>query len=154
MKNKGITLIEALLSIAILAIIFFVSLAQLSSFKEMQGLRNTSDDVISLLNEARSNTISGEVGDYFSVFFEPHRAVLYKGSSLDPDDSYTTEVLFDSSVTLEPINIVLNSSPDTVSFDKLSGDTNNYGTITLELLSDPTKIKTITIFKTGLISLD
>lgn len=150
-KNQGMTLIEVLISIAILAIIFALALPALSDFKQTQGLRNTAEDIVALLNEARSSTLASESGNFFNVQFEADRATIFAGSVLDGSDPYTKELFFDNSITLPVENINIANSTDTVSFDKVSGDTANNGTLVLELVSDPSKTKIITILKTGVI---
>jgi len=134
--TKGITMLETLISIGILLIIFAVALPILSDFKKSQTLRDATNDTVALLNEARAKTLAGVDSDYYNVFFE-------EGNK---------EVIFDASVTLPADNIDLISGSETITFDKLSGDTNDYGTITLELGNDITKTKVITILRTGLIS--
>lgn len=56
--QKGITMLEILIVLAIIAIISTIVILNLSSFRNERAIRNTIEDVISLLNEARNNTIS------------------------------------------------------------------------------------------------
>ena len=145
-------MLETLISIGILLIIFAVALPILSDFKKSQTLRDATNDTVALLNEARAKTLAGVDSDYYNVFFEEDKATLYKGDTYTEGEVGNKEVIFDASVTLPADNIDLISGSETITFDKLSGDTNDYGTITLELGNDITKTKVITILRTGLIS--
>jgi Tfp pilus assembly protein FimT len=150
--TKGITMIEVLISIGVLAIILVVALPILSDFKKSQTLRDATNDTVALLNEARAKTLAGVDSDYYNVFFEEDKATLYKGGTYTEGEVGNKEVIFDASVILPADNIDLISGSEVTTFDKLSGDTDDYGTITLELANDATKTKVITILRTGLVS--
>lgn len=154
MQNKGITLIEVLIVIAILAVIFAVALPQLSDFKKTQSLRNTADQIVSLLNDARAKTLASEGGNYFNVLLEEDKATLFSGASFSESDPYLKEVTFEPGVILPSENIDLESGSDTVSFLKLSGDTNDFGEIIIEIGSDSSLTKTISILRTGVITIN
>lgn len=154
MENKGITLIEVLIVIAIIAMVFVVALPQLSDFKKTQSLRNTADQIASLLNEARAKTLANEGGNYFNVLLEEDKATLFSGASLSDADLYLKEIIFEPGVVLPPENIDLESGGDTITFLKLTGDTNDFGEIVIELESDSSFTKTISILRTGVININ
>lgn len=151
-KNIGFTIIEILIVLSILIIIFIVALPTLNNFKDKQALSNSAENTVALLNDARSKTLAGEGGNNFSVYFEGTKATLSAGSTYVPGGPYFKEVVFENGVILSASNIVLNGTTDTIVFTKLTGNTTNYGTITLALISDPTKTKVITILKTGIVN--
>lgn len=155
MKNfysRGISVIEILIVIAVIGILVAIVVPNLTRFRNEQALKNTSADIISLLNEARSNTISSVNSSQYGVYFESGRAVLFVGSTFTEPNSTNKELSFSSAVTIQSSGgISLNGGGSTVVFSRISGDTSNYGTITIQLVSDSSRQKIITIGQTGLV---
>ncbi len=153
-KNKGINLIEILIFISIIGIITAIVVPNLSQFHKQQVLKNTAEDVISLLNEARNSTISSKNSTKYGVHFETDKAILFAGDTYIPSSS-NKQIDFDSSVLIpEEGGINLNNSGADITFTRITGDTgeNEYGNIVIELKSDATKQKTITVNQIGIIS--
>ncbi len=152
-KNKGITILEIIISITIMAIIIVAIVLNLSQFRNEQSLQNSTSDVISLLNEARTNTIASKNSTYYSVHFETNRAVLFTGGTFTEPNSTNKQIDITGSVLI-PVSggINLNGGGSNITFTRISGDTQNYGTIIIRLTSDATRQKTITINKTGVAS--
>ncbi len=153
LKNKGMSVLELLIAIAILAIVVSFIILNLSKFRSEQALQNTTSDIISLVNEARTKTISSVNSTTYGVHFEASRAVLFAGSSFTEPNSSNKQVDINSAVSI-PVSggINLNGGGSDVIFTRISGDTTNYGTIIVRLVSDATRQKTITINKTGIVS--
>lgn len=151
--NKGISMIEILIVIAIMVVIIAIVVLSLSRFRAEQSLQGTTADIVSLLNEARTNTISSKNSTTYGVYFETNRAVLFAGSSFSEPNSNNKQLDLDSTVNIPSSGgISLNGGSSSVVFTRISGDTANYGTIILRLTSDATRQKTITINKTGVVS--
>ena len=153
-KKKGISLIEILVIISIIGIISAIVFPSFSSFHKKQELQNTTEDIVSLLNEARNNTISSKNSNIYGVHFEINKAVLFTGSSYTEDDASNKVVMFDSAVRIANVGgVVLNGGGNNIIFARLSGETTNYGTIILyTYVADNTPlIKTIDINKVGLV---
>lgn len=151
--NKGITVLEILMAVAIIAIITAVVIPSLSKFRKEQTLNNSTSDIISLLNKARNDTVSSLNSTNYGVHFETTRAVYFIGSVFDNNAPTNSVVTIDTSASI-PVSggISLNGGGSDVIFTRLTGETANYGTITVRLVSDATRQKTITISKTGAIS--
>lgn len=151
--NKGIGIIEILISIAIMAVIAAVVVPSLSSFKNHQVLVNTAEDVVSLLNKARMETLASKNSNYYSVHFETNRAVLFTGGVFNSSDPNNYVVNFDSAVSIPSSGgINLTGGGANVTFTRLTGDTNQNGNIVLQLNSDNNQKKIVTIKKTGVSS--
>ena len=150
--NRGISVIEILIVIAVIGILVAIVVPNLTRFRNEQSLKNISADIVSLLNEARNNTISSVNSSQYGVYFESGRAVLFVGSTFTEPNSTNKELSFSSAVTIQSSGgISLNGGGSTVVFSRISGDTSNYGTITIQLVSDSSRQKIITIGKTGLV---
>jgi prepilin-type N-terminal cleavage/methylation domain-containing protein len=151
--QAGFTLVELIIVLSIIALLAGIMMPSLSGFHNEQALRNTTEDVLSLLNQARSDTLGSLNATNYSVAIGSDRVTYFAGSTFSNSDPSNQVVMLDSSVTVAPsIGISLNGGGSTVTFDRLTGDTSTYGTIILELIADPTQQKTITVSKTGLIS--
>ena len=146
-------MIELLIVVTIIVILSSLVGLNLSKFRREQSLQNTTSDIISLLNEARNNTIASKNSTFYSVHFESGRAVLFTGGTFSEPNSTNKEITLDSSVTIPTSGgISLNGGGANVIFTRISGETQNYGTIIVRLTADATRQKTITINKTGIVS--
>lgn len=153
LKNKGISIIEILAVISIIAILLVIVLPNLSNFRNERTLTNTTQDIISVLNKAKSDTTSSLNSNSYGVHFETDRVVYFIGTTYNGADAGNIVTSIDSSVTI-PLSggINLNGGGSDVMFTRLTGDTTNYGTIVVRLTSDATRQKTITVSKTGAVS--
>jgi len=158
-SNKGTTVLEIVMAVAIIAILSAVILPNLATFNREQALNNTTADIISLLNKAKSDADSLTLATNYSVHFESTRAVYFLGTSFTEPNASNIEVLFDSAVTI-PVSggINLNGGGSNITFTRQTGDTRGYvtgyGTIVIQLTSDPARQKTITINRTGSVSVN
>lgn len=150
-KNKGITLIEVLIIIAIITIILSIVNISLTSFHNEQVLKNTTIDMVSLINKAKQNTLSSLDSTNYGVHFDTDKAVLFTGATYSSGASTNQISLFDSKVRIPSSGGLNIGGGSNVVFERLTGDTIG-GTITLQLTSDASKQKIITISKTGLVS--
>lgn len=152
-KNKGLTIIEILIALSITAIMSAVVLLNLSSFRSEQVLKNTTSDIISTLNKARQKTLSSVNSNNYGVHFDSNKIVLFTGSVYDQNDSSNEIIEFDKIVNIPNVGGLNIGGGSDVVFERLTGDTIG-GTITVELISNPEKQKTIFLNKTGTISLN
>jgi len=155
-NNKGISLIEILIVISIIGILSAVIFPNLSQFRDAQALKNTTLDVVSLLNKARQNTLSSLNSTNYSVHFESDRAILFVGSAYSSSNSTNEPVVYSLAVTTPSSGgINISGGGSDINFERLTGGVINgtiSSTIVIQLVSDPTRQKIITINKTGIIS--
>ncbi len=146
MKNfqSGITIAEVVIIIAIVAILAVISIGPLSAFRQKQALQNTTNAVVSILNEARTKTLAGYDDTSYGVHIESGKITLFTGTSYSSSTSTNENFFVESPVTL---SWSLAGSASEILFTRLTGTTNQYGTITLTLPSGSTR--TITITQTG-----
>lgn len=150
MKIKnGFSLIEILLSIAIIVIILFIVINLFSNYNKKQILDNTVENVSSLLKEARSSTLSSKEDSVYGVYFEEDRITIFKGSTYVLDDPNNKIYKLDKKTNISEIN--LNGGGGSVIFQRLTGKTDNYGTIKISLISDLLNFKTVSIYQTGIV---
>lgn len=150
-KQRGITLIEITIIIFIISIITVIVFTNLSGFRNDQALRNTTSEIVSLLNKAKQNTLSSVNSTNYGVHFESNKMVLFTGSNYSSSASDNEVVIFNNVVSIPSVGGLNIGGGSDVIFERLTGDTIG-GTIKIQLNSNSNIYKTITITKTGSIS--
>lgn len=146
--KTGVTLIEIIIAISIFVLLSTLGMGAFSSFKKNTDLSSAADTVLTFLIQARSKTLSAENAAYHGVHFENDKIVFYSGSVYAAGDPLNQEIALPSTVEISSVTLLGGGSD--VLFQKLTGETDNSGTIVLHLKSDVSKTKTITIQKIGL----
>lgn len=144
---RGFTLIEVLAAIAIMGVLVAIVLAPFASFRNSNLLNIASEEILTILSEARGDTLSAKEGYQYGVHFESSQAVLYRGSTYSSSDPNNKVMLLDGA--LEISLITLNGGGADVLFDQLTGKTSQGGTVLIRVKNDITKTKTINISGTG-----
>ena len=81
--EKGITIVELLVVIAVLGIIFSITLPQFSKIRENQVLKNGVTEILSSISKARSQTLSSLQSSEYGVHFQPDKVIIFKGVVFD-----------------------------------------------------------------------
>ena len=153
MKNnfykKGITLLEILIIILILGILASVVFTQFSSFKNNQILKGTVEEVESVVNKARSESMASLNGSQYGVRFETNSLIIFKGSSYIQGDSFNEIINVSFPATISATSLTGGGSE--IYFNRLSGMPNKSGTITVSCVG---LSKTITMSATGSVSVN
>ncbi len=150
--NQGFTLLELLFVIVIATIISTIVIVSLSRLNSSQALEKSSELVASTLNEARSLTLSSKRDTQYGVYFEPSQIVLFTGDtylSSDPDNVVT---IINTLTGIQ--NITLLGGGTSIVFNRLTGNTDEPGTLEVFLQSSPGTFRTITISSTGVVGLE
>lgn len=149
--NKGFSIFEFVIVIAILVAISVISIQPLASFRDTQVLNFQAREISSVIKEARSRTLGSKDLSQYGVHFSENEIILFKGVNFvtsDPDnETFSMNILTKISV------INFNGGGSDLVFQRLTGQTNNYGTTTVSLKSDSLKLKSIVILKTGIIGI-
>ncbi len=148
--QSGFTAIEILVVVIIGVLIATTFIGSLSNFLTAQVVRNTTEDVLGLIQEARTKTIASENSSQYGIHFQSDKAVLFVGSTYTAGASTNKEIVFDTRVYASSIS--LQGGGSDLLFNRLTGDTGTYGTIVIRLVSSTTGQKTITISQTGVSS--
>jgi len=158
MNSKGFTLIETLIVITIIGILAVVGFICYTSFQRSVEMESVARQTVDTLREAQSKTMAGEELSQWGVHFETDKFVLFYGSSYDPNELKNQVNGLSSAVKIS--NITLSGGGSDVVFDKLEGTTSNFGTgandaaLRVELATQPSTYKTITITQEGKISVE
>ena len=122
-------------------------LCHLGIFRDRQLVEMGAENVMSMLSKARTDTLASLDDSDYGVHFEDYRMVLFKGSVFMEPNVDNVEIFFDSRVKLS--NISLAGGGPNVIFKRLTGATDQFGIITLEVFSDASTTQTVTIYGTG-----
>lgn len=144
--NKGFTIIELLVSVAIIGVVAVLLISGFNSFRESTQLNEAHSNILGILRDARSRTLSGEKNTHYSVHFEENQVVLFSGS-LYVSGFSSNEVY--SLPSLTRISSISLGGPTEVIFARLTGSASASGTITIQSTSNSSKTKTIIITSSG-----
>jgi len=147
--NKGYTIIEILIGIAIMIILIGAVGIPFKQLNNRQSLVKETAHIVSILGHARSQTLSSKGGVQHGVHLESTRVVLFRGSIYDQNDPNNVSISLHPLVNISNINLALGSS--NVIFDRLTGTTPFFGTITISLVASSTQSKVITVNSTGIV---
>ena len=147
-SHAGFTLLEILLALGVVAIITAISTAALSNFNKSKALGIKAEKVLSLIVRARSLTLAAKDGLSYGVHFEERKAVLFSGANYSANVPTNQIQLLNDEVKISAIALTGGGAEGF--FKKLSGATDQNGTITLALARDASKTKIITIVGTGI----
>lgn len=143
----GFTTLEILIAVSILIILSALAIGSLSTFRDARELDRAVDEIFTLVREARSRTLSSEDDSQFGVHFETSNSVLFKGTTFTMGAPSNKTLILSNRVEIYAINI---PGSDVV-FERLTGDANPSGDVSVRLKADPSESKTIIINSSGLI---
>ena len=150
-SGAGFTFIEIVIVLAILLILFAITVGSFSQFNKSVTLGRDAEKIISMLNQARTNTIASKGGIQYGVHFESAKAVIFSGAvynpnALDNDPFYLKTFESLSSISLE-------GGGSEIVFSRVTGTTPNFGSVTLSIVGDGQTAKVISVSFNGMASL-
>lgn len=149
---QGITILESLLVLAVLGVLVSIAVPQFYQIKENQLMGNTTSEILSVLNKARSNTLASLNSSEYGVHFQSDEVVIFKGKVFS-NGAIENEVI-PISAPISISNVTFGGTSGTsgdIYFNRLYGVPNTTGTVTV---SSPSAVKIITISAAGIASLN
>ncbi|MEK7503170.1 MAG: prepilin-type N-terminal cleavage/methylation domain-containing protein [Patescibacteria group bacterium] len=143
---RGFTFFEFLISIAIISVISVLVVSGLSSFRESAQLSEAQSQILGVLRDARSRTLSSEKNTQYGVRFETSQIVLFSGSLYNAGSASNEPHLLPPIARVSSISL---GGPVDIVFARVTGSASASGTITVESISNAAKTKTITILSSG-----
>ena len=148
-SSRGFTLVEIIISLAVLSIVSGIILSSLSANTNREALNKNADAVASVFAEARSLTTSSKNASRYGVHLGNTGLTLFTGTTYDSGASSNRALSLNSRVSIT--NISLAGGGSDVVFDKFTGNTSQNGTFRITVVGDSNQYKTITVYKTGLV---
>ena len=149
-RSGGFTLLEILIVIAIFALVAVFGVSPLLLFKKTSDLNGALETGVSFLLEARAKTLSSKNEARYGVHFDNGGTTFFTGAVFAEGAVGNEGAPLPFSVEIASIS--LQGGGNDVVFNRLTGETNAYGTVIFRLKSDTTKTKTLRVEKTGIIS--
>lgn len=137
-SQRGFTLVELLLSVAIMGVLAGVSLPVYQSFQARTELDVAAEQVAHALRRAEAYARGMRHDDAWSVRITPGMATLFKGSAFAGRD-----VNFDESITIPTTFTV--AGLNTVSFSRLTATPSATGVISITDTTNTTRTITLNV---------
>lgn len=151
LHQRGFTLIEILVSVAILLILLVLSITSFTTLRRQVEIDSSGQNILSVLRLARSRTLGSEAESTYGVHFETDKYVFFKGNTYTAGASDNKEYTLTDSEIYE---INLNGGGSEVVFNRIRGTTSQFGNVKIRLTNQTTKINTININSSGQVSLN
>lgn len=149
-NGAGVTAIETLTVIAILVVILAITVVSFALFQQERDLDGVSDGLASTLEQARTQTLASKNQTVYGVHVEAGQYVLFEGVAYVPGAATNQAVALPSSIEIS--GWALAGGGAEAAFERLTGKTNQPGTITVRIRNRPDRTKTITILATGIVA--
>lgn len=151
---RGITLTELLVVIGILVVLSSIAIPVFLTFYQESDLSNAGQELVSGLKVARSKTLAAEAasrwGVYFSTSTQQH--ILFSGETYATrDSSFDKATNLPKSVEFYQVNLA--GTNQEVVFERLTGKTQNLGSVSLRLKKDHSKTQSLHIQSSGKVTL-
>jgi len=148
-SERGVTLIEILVAIGVAVILIGISTTIFYRLNNKFALDKGVDAVTSTLQEARSLTLAGKNGLQYGVHFGSSELVLFEGASYSSSDpnNVVTNLNFRAAIR----NISLSGGGSDVVFKRLTGATDNVGSVEVYILNEASASSTVNILNTGVV---
>ena len=130
--QKGFSLVEILVVIAIIGILGTISVLQFGDTKTNKLLRITGDDIAFALEETKSNALAGKDGMSQSMHIAPSIYTTFGGTVYVADGSSNKPHTINSIFTL-----TTTAPSNTITFTRLTGNANGISTTTVSEIANP-----------------
>lgn len=150
-SKKGFSLIEVLVVLAIAGILIGMSIVGFRLFERKTELQNHSQNILTILELARTKTLASEDASQYGAHFEQDKYILFKGD--DYQEGAADNKTYQLPVRLEIYNINLIGAASSTVFQRISGTTEQSGVVELRIVSQPGENKTINIHPSGQVEL-
>ena len=148
-KNFGFTLAETMMVVAIAVVVSAIVFFSFSAYGSTEAISKDQGRVVSVLEKARAMTLDSVNSSQYGVHFGTSTVTIFTGVTYNASDPSNIVTTLNSKVQVQ--NKVLNGGGSDIIFNRLSGETNQFGTTTLSLVSATTTTRSITVYGTGLI---
>ncbi|KKS36971.1 MAG: hypothetical protein UV01_C0015G0025 [Parcubacteria group bacterium GW2011_GWA2_42_14] len=147
----GYTLIEMLIASAVVIILAVIIFAGLTSFRESNNLLRGVDLVADTLNKARVQTLASKEQSGYGIRLASTSVIFFKGNGYNPSDSSNETINMPPMVEIN--NFANSSTSLNIVFKRLSGETDNPGTIKMIIKRNSDKTKSIEVYNSGLVEI-
>ena len=148
-SRAGVTLTELIVVFGIMGMLAAYGMHALSLYRHTIELNDGAENAMSALVTARTNTLSSQGAMQYGVHFAGGSTTLFVGSAYA--SGATGNVVTALPAAVEASAIALSGGGADIVFKRFTGETDQYGTITLRLTSDPAQTRVVNILASGAI---
>lgn len=146
--SKAFSLLEVTIVTAIALMLASLSLSTFFTVSDNQALTKNVEYTISLIQQARTQTLNAQNSSRYSILFASSSVTLFKGITYSSTSPSNIQFNLSQKVRISSIN--LTGGTKQVSFDFITGKANATGTVSFILNNDPKASSTIILYRTGL----
>ena len=144
-SQRGFTLIEIVIAIAIVIMLGSISLTSFRASRNVRDLSTSAQNVLETIRRAQSKTLAGENDSSWGVHIQSDRIILFEGINFSASTNTQNYPLPPS---IHITNISLNGGNDII-FKRITGETDNIGTFILNVISSPEHSFSVTVDPSG-----
>lgn len=141
-KNKGISLIELVIALAIAGVLIGLSFAAFANLSTTDLMEGATQEILSELRQAQNQSVESLANSTYGVHFTISSATLFVGTT------YQSGAAGNIVLNLPP-NITASATPSDFVFAQVSGTTNS-GIIQVYVSSNPNYSQTIDVAPSGI----
>lgn len=136
--QHGFTLVELLITLAVMGIISVFSFPFFRSYAAQQQFDSVNDELSASLHRTQGKAMSGENGSPWGIHWGSGQYTIFSGTNYNErDPQFDIPVSYSSSVTIDTSAISgMNPYPQDLLFQQLSGEILTPGTLRLSSKSD------------------
>ena len=144
--NRGISLLEVMISIAIIGLLLAIVFGSFSTIRNRQILEVNRDLIVSVLTKAKSDTFASKGSKSYGVYVDTgaNRLITFEGTTYIPNEVTNQLSTLDNRVSISAVD-----GGSTIVFERLTGFVSTLHSINIMLQNEEEKV--INIFPTGVI---
>lgn len=144
---RGFTLIEYSISISILLVVGVMVMSVFVQFNREQALETETDRIAGILTEARAKTLDSRNASQFGIHIAASSVTEFQGTTYSPSDPNNIVSALSPLVTIASTSLTAGVSD--IIFDRLTGNAEATGTITVALAAQLSSVHVVQILGTG-----
>lgn len=148
-ESSGITLVELLIALSILAITASIGMMNLINYRNQRDLNITAQEIIAVLRNAQNRSIAQESGNRWGVHFKNLDSPNLDYYELFYGPSYASATIVSKINLRSNIGFEIPSTSSTIIFTPITGLPNASTTVKIHLTSAPSSSSTITVNSNG-----
>ena len=146
--KKGFTVLEVLIVIAIVGILTVIVVTGFQKFNRVESVNRDTETVLETLRSARDQTVASKNELQYGVHFGTQSITLFSGTSYSSGAAGNQVYPLHSGDTI--LSTVITGGGSNVIFQRLTGQTADYGTVTISSMAASSSNNVI-IYDTGLV---
>ena len=150
-KKAGFTAVELLVVLSIVFIMASMAIPAFSRIINFTSIEGQAESIRSHIERARIFTLASKNNSSFGVIFSTTTARVFQGTTFVSASSSDQVMTLDTKESL--ININFSNGGNTIYFNKISGEPNATGTITVTAVANDLDRRTIVIYQTGVVDI-